>query len=55
MELDFAWQANYYEHIIRSFTDYQRIEQYILRNPTQSAFLLRQQYPLSVRKKAQDL
>ncbi|MCC6805359.1 MAG: transposase [Anaerolineae bacterium] len=30
---EFAWQSNYYEHIIRSETDLNRVRQYILDNP----------------------
>ncbi|MEH2435664.1 MAG: transposase [Nostoc sp.] len=29
------WQRNYYEHIIRSYEDCQRIREYIINNPMQ--------------------
>ena len=32
-QIDFAWQRNYYEHIIRSPDDYDRISKYIAHNP----------------------
>jgi REP element-mobilizing transposase RayT len=31
------WQRNYYEHIVRSETSYQRIAEYIINNPAQWA------------------
>jgi REP element-mobilizing transposase RayT len=31
--LDFHWQNNYYEHIIRDQDDYGRIKKYIATNP----------------------
>ncbi|MCX6740152.1 MAG: transposase [Candidatus Parcubacteria bacterium] len=31
--LDFQWQANYYEHIIKNDEDYARIKEYIAHNP----------------------
>ncbi len=31
--LDFQWQANYYEHIIKNDEDYARIREYIANNP----------------------
>jgi REP element-mobilizing transposase RayT len=31
----FAWQRNYYEHIIRSEDDLERIREYIANNPLQ--------------------
>ena len=33
MQLEFAWQRNYYEHIIRTEQDYVHIAQYIKNNP----------------------
>ena len=35
---DFAWQRNYYEHVVRSETSLNRIRQYILDNPARWAF-----------------
>ncbi len=32
-KLDFQWQSNYYEHIIRDEDDYARIKEYIFCNP----------------------
>ena len=34
---DFAWQRNYYEHIVRSDESLNRIRQYILENPSRWA------------------
>jgi REP element-mobilizing transposase RayT len=34
---DFAWQRNYYEHIIRNEESLNRIRQYILENPSRWA------------------
>lgn len=31
--LDFQWQSNYYEHIIKNDEDYARIKEYIANNP----------------------
>jgi putative transposase len=30
---DYLWQRNYYEHIIRNESSYQRISEYITNNP----------------------
>ena len=35
---DFAWQRNYYEHVIRDEVSLNRIRQYILDNPARWAF-----------------
>lgn len=35
---DFAWQRNYYEHIIREDESLNRIRQYILDNPARWAY-----------------
>jgi putative transposase len=35
---DFAWQRNYYEHVIRNEESLNRIRQYILDNPARWAF-----------------
>jgi len=35
---DFAWQRNYYEHIIRDEPSLNRIQQYIVDNPARWAF-----------------
>ena len=32
-QIDFAWQRRFYEHIIRSPDDYDRISKYIAENP----------------------
>jgi REP element-mobilizing transposase RayT len=34
---DFAWQSNYYEHIVRNTADLDRVRRYILNNPAQWA------------------
>ncbi len=34
---DFAWQRNYYEHVIRNDESLDRIRQYILENPARWA------------------
>jgi len=31
--VEFQWQRNYHEHIIRNFDDYKRIAEYIINNP----------------------
>ncbi len=30
---DFAWQSNYYDHVIRNYKSYRNIKNYILNNP----------------------
>jgi REP element-mobilizing transposase RayT len=32
-QIEFAWQARYYDHIVRNAADYQRIRTYIVENP----------------------
>ena len=34
---DFAWQRNYYEHVVRSDESLNRIRQYVLDNPSRWA------------------
>ncbi len=34
MGLPFAWQSRFYDHIVRDYSEYERISHYIQNNPT---------------------
>jgi len=38
INLNFQWQKNYYEHIIKNDEDYSRIKEYIAQNPNNWEF-----------------